>query len=200
MIVCNSKNPINSNANASKDIFILNNNSSLSCIPKTIKTVSIKNNQSSIPSFNLQEYSLSQLEAIYIGYQCFNNSCSQVTFKSRKILVVNYEVDMPTLKRIEIGYYCFRNVRIFEIDNMAGLENIVVGYSSFNMNGGERSDGRCRICNCPNLKMIYLSSSSFGDFKYFEVSNLKSLQSIHITSGFRYADFALQRKGNEQLD
>ena len=87
IIVCKSQFPINLSSTALKDTFILNNNASLSSISKDAKILTIINNQSSISSFNLQDYSLSQLQAIYIGYQCFNNSCSQVIFKSNELQI-----------------------------------------------------------------------------------------------------------------
>ena len=106
---------------------------------------------------------------------------------------------MPSLKIIEIGGDCFRNARVFEIDNMSSLESVSIDSSSFYISSSERNDGRCRICNCPNLKDISFNSS-FIDFKYFEISNLKSLKSIYFGNNFYYADFVLQRNNSLCLD
>ena len=100
---------------------------------------------------------------------------------------------MSSLKRIEIGIGCFKNVRVFEIENMVSLESVAVGNSSFYITNTERSDGKCRICSCPNLKDISFLGCSFADFKYFEISNLKSLQTLFFFNNFYWADFSLQR-------
>ena len=90
------------------------------------------------------------------------------------------------LKRIVIGDECFGSVRVFELDGLSGLESVVIGNKSFIIGGSERSDGTCRIMNCPKLKSIQIGDWSFADYHSFELNNLPSLQSIEIGSHFFY--------------
>ena len=76
------------------------------------------------------------------------------------------------------------------MDGLRELESMVIGEKSFtyaktyediNNNGvDKRSDGVCRIVNCPNLKSIQIGDRSFADYHSFELTNLFSLQSIDI--------------------
>ena len=85
------------------------------------------------------------------------------------------------LKRIVIGDECFGKVRVFELDGLRKLESVVIGRESFMITRyKERSDGSCRIVNCPKLKSIQIGPRSFYDYHSFELSNLPSLQSIDI--------------------
>ena len=83
-----------------------------------------------------------------------------------------------SLQSINIGDYCFRKVRVFELDGLSELESVVIGRDSFRISGDERSDGSCRIVNCPKLESIQIGYRSFLDYHSFELSNLPSLQSI----------------------
>ena len=95
---------------------------------------------------------------------------------------------LARLKRIVIGNDCFRKARVFELDGLSELESVVIGKESFMIDSDERSDGSCRIVNCPKLKSIQIGGSSFWDYQSFELSNLPSLQSIDIGySCFKYA-------------
>ncbi|KAK8807871.1 hypothetical protein WA588_006359, partial [Blastocystis sp. NMH] len=87
---------------------------------------------------------------------------------------------LHSLKRIVIGDNCFRNVKVFELDRLDELESVVIGYHSFRISGDKRSDGSCRIVNCPKLKSIQIGDTSFEDYHSFELNNLPSLQSIDI--------------------
>ena len=84
------------------------------------------------------------------------------------------------LKRIVVGDDCFNKVRVFELDGLSELEIITIGEESFRVSIDERSDGTCRIANCPKLKSIQIGYQSFADYHSFELSNLPSLQSIDI--------------------
>ena len=88
--------------------------------------------------------------------------------------ITNNEV----LKRIMIGDECFGMVRVFELDGLDELESVVIGKKSFMISDEKRSDGSCRIVNCPKLKSIQIGGSSFLDYHSFELNNLPSLQSI----------------------
>ena len=83
-----------------------------------------------------------------------------------------------SLKRIVIGDNCFGQVRLFELNGLGGLESIVIGKECFRIGEDERSDGSCRIVNCPKLKSIQIGDKSYYDYLSFELSNLPSLQSI----------------------
>ena len=84
------------------------------------------------------------------------------------------------LKRIEIGNNCFGKVRVFELDGLSELENVVIGERCFRFGYDERNDGSYRIVNCPKLKSIQIGDESFRDYNSFELNNLPSLQSIDI--------------------
>ena len=101
------------------------------------------------------------------------------------------------LKRIVIGDDCFGKVRVFELDGLNELENVVIGQRSFtypkqrdcflNHYRDERTDGTCRIVNCPKLQSIRFGGNSFSDYHSFELTNLPSLQSIEIGECFQWA-------------
>ena len=84
------------------------------------------------------------------------------------------------LKSIVIGDNCFGKVRVFELDGLSELESVVIGQKSFRIGSSERSDGSCRIVNCPKLKSIQIAEESFYDYHTFELSNLPFLQFIGI--------------------
>ena len=92
------------------------------------------------------------------------------------------------LKSIVIGDECFRKVRVFELDGLGELESVVIGKESFRISDNVRSDGSCRIVNCPKLKSIQIGYHSFSDCHSFELNNLPSLQSIYMGEWcFHYA-------------
>ena len=92
------------------------------------------------------------------------------------------------LKRIVIGDDCFGSVRVVELDSLMELESVVIGKKSFTYAKTDddiwyhvtRTDGVCRIVNCPKLKSIRIGGFSFGDYHSFDLVNLPSLQSIDI--------------------
>ena len=67
------------------------------------------------------------------------------------------------LKRVVIGDECFKKVRVFELDRLDELESVVIGEKSFRISEYKRSDGSCRIVNCPKLKSIQIGDYSFSD-------------------------------------
>jgi len=99
-------------------------------------------------------------------------------FSNRESFIPSFY--MHSLKRIVIGDKYFRKVRVFELDGLSELESVVIGRESFKIIGSERSDGSCRIVNCPKLKSIRIGYASFVDYHSFELNNLPSLQSIDI--------------------
>ena len=84
------------------------------------------------------------------------------------------------LKRIVIGDGCFKCARLFELDGLNELESVVIGEWSFKISDKERTDGECRIVNCPKLKFIQIGNGSFIDYRSFELNYLPSLESIDI--------------------
>ena len=87
---------------------------------------------------------------------------------------------LHSLKRIVIGNECFGMVRSFELDGLTELESVVIGQYDFRISNSKRSDGTCRIVNCPKLKSIQIGDYSFSDYHSFELNFLPSLQSIDI--------------------
>ena len=69
---------------------------------------------------------------------------------------------------------------MFELNGLSELESVVIGQQSFRIGSSERSDGSCRIVNCPKLKSIQIAEESFYDYHTFELSNLPFLQFIGI--------------------
>ena len=118
----------------------------------------------------------SQTESIAIPSKSFNES---------ELFTLHSFIH--SLKRLMIGDDCFGSVRLFELDGLSELESVVIGKFSFTIGKdwniiktSERSDGACRIVNCPTLQSIRIGDYSFGDYHSFELSNLPSLQSIDI--------------------
>ena len=99
------------------------------------------------------------------------------------------------LKRIVIGDECFGSVRLFELDSLMELESVVIGQKSFTVSKdyesiihSTRTDGTCRIVNCPKLKSIRVGVYSFADYHSFELNSLPSIESIDIGDHcFHYA-------------
>ena len=88
--------------------------------------------------------------------------------------------NVTSIRRIEIGDNSFNRVREFELNGLSELESVVIGKESFRIGDSERSDGACRIVNCPKLISIQIGYQSFRDYHLLELSTLPSLQSIDI--------------------
>ena len=122
-----------------------------------------------------------------IGANKYNNirirDCNELSgfsrFHSNSAKTLSFKKDCACSK-IVIGNSYFGKVRLLELDGLDELESIVIGENSFRVGYGERSDGACRIVNCPKLKSIQIGSWSFSDYYSFELNNLPSLQSIDI--------------------
>ena len=92
---------------------------------------------------------------------------------------------LPKLKSIEIGDECFLTTRTFELDGLNALERVVIGRWSFadvnsyeDVKNSKRTDGNYTISNCAHLKSIQIDDVSFGDYRFFTLMNLPSLESI----------------------
>ena len=117
-------------------------------------------------------YSPLSIELLEIGNSSYNDS-SVTEFRLNGLV---------RLKRIVIGDECFGRVRLFELNGLSVLESVVIGKKSFRISGSERTDGTCRIVNCPKLNSITTGYAALEDYHSFELSNLPSLQSIDIGS------------------
>ena len=112
----------------------------------------------------------SGIEELKTGNNCYNdNGVTELRLSG-----------LARLKRIEIGDKCLRKVRVVELDDLGGLESVMIGKGSFRISGSKRNDGSCRIVNCPTLKFIKTAYEAFEDYHSFELNNLPSLQSIEI--------------------
>ena len=98
-------------------------------------------------------------------------------FNGNSIATFNIS-NIGVLKSIVIGDNCFGKVRVIDLDGLSELESVVIGQQSFRIGSSERSDGSCRIVNCPKLKSIQIGYESIQDYHTFELGNLPSLQSI----------------------
>ena len=118
------------------------------------------------------------IEELKIGDKGYNDG-SVTELKLRRLV---------RLKRAVIGNECFGNARVFELDGLNALESVTIGTWSFTYartdddygTKSDRSDGCCRIGNCPKLRSIRLGYRSFSDYHSFELCNLPSLQSLEI--------------------
>ena len=123
------------------------------------------------------------IEELTIGNNSYNDS--SVTELKLSGLV--------RLKHIVIGDECFGKVRVFELDSLMELESVVIGERNFTVGKdwdaiktSERTDGVCRIVNCPKLKSIQIGDYSFDDYNILELKSLPSLHSIDVKSGSSY--------------
>ena len=92
---------------------------------------------------------------------------------------------LPKLKSIEIREECFLTTRTFELDGLNALERVVIGRWSFaavesfdDVKNSQRTDGNYTISNCAHLKSIQIDDVAFGDYRFFSLMNLPSLESI----------------------
>ena len=135
------------------------------------------------------------IEEFVIGNNSMNESSGNISELKLEL------TDFPRLKRIEIGSNSFQNVRGFVLKDLLNLHEITVGVECFRIkngwvsygNGLERTDGIFKISNCPALSTVKLGDNSFCDFKYFDISELNSLQSIDFGKNcFWFSDFCLK--------
>mgnify|MGYP005941727423 CR=1 FL=1 len=104
------------------------------------------------------------------------------------------------LKSIVIGEECFLTTRTFELDGLNALERVVIGRWSFadvnsfdDVKNSQRTDGNYTISNCAHLKSIQIDDVSFGDYRFFTLMNLPSLESIVMGAySFYHAPLVLQ--------
>ena len=130
---------------------------------------------------------------IVVVIACVNNkrnpvikNCSKLqsytTKTSNQVYTIRFKGD--SCRTISVNEDLFWTTRSFEAEGMKGLESIVIGNRCFSGAGpypvyyNYKTDGTCRIVNCPKLQSIQIGYQSFSDYHSFELSNLPSLQSI----------------------
>ena len=124
--------------------------------------------------------------------------CGRMTNLSPLYSMENRWIHSPSLSVFQITHSiqssaspfrvgCFEAVRDFSVDGLIALESIVIGKDcfAFTKNWSEvresnRTDGSCRIVNCPHLKSIQIGDYSFSDYHTLIIDTLPSLQSIDI--------------------
>ena len=107
---------------------------------------------------------------------------------------------LPKLKSIVIGNDCFLTTRTFELEGLNALERVAIGRWSFtgansfdDVMNSQRTDGNYTISNCAHLKSIQIDDVAFGDYRYFSLTNLPSLESIVMGEySFYHAPLILQ--------
>ena len=156
-----------------------------SCFQYTI-TIQSSSKHSHIPSsFDataLSAYIMNKSQYVPFELSKLTNSSNTMIipngyFNGNSIATFNIS-NIGVLKSIVIGDNCFGKVRVFELDGLSELESVVIGQKSFRIGSSERSDGSCRIVNCPKLKSIQIGYRSLEDYQSIELNNLPSLQSI----------------------
>ena len=124
------------------------------------------------PSFSIQPSSLirNPLEIEELVIESSTKESSGTTLEVR---------GLSRLKRIEIRENCFGSVRSFVIGDLKLLESLAVGENCFTHSTSysaielsSRTDGTCRITNCPNLHSITLGDFAFADYHSFALDNL----------------------------
>ena len=100
------------------------------------------------------------------------------------------------LKRIEIHSQCLDYARECVINGLLSLESVIINEKANDARIWRRTDGVCRIVDCPILHTIKFGNNSFDDYNSFELSNVSSLQSIEFGDCcFYYAKY-YSLKGN----
>lgn len=105
---------------------------------------------------------------------------SKGLYNDETLTTLHFPPLLNRLKKINIRSDCFKYVREFVVNGLGALKELEIAYSSFSISYEGREDGRCCITNCPKLRLLDIGYGSFADFKYFELSNVDSLQTLSI--------------------
>ena len=97
----------------------------------------------------------------------------------QKNLVLNQQQSM---KNLTIGINALSGISVLELSGLEALERLVI------MKGGlSGGSGRLRVTNCANLSSIVIGELAFLKYKYLELVNLPTLQTIKFeNSAFQY--------------
>ena len=119
-------------------------------------------------------YDPETIESIEEEYTCNDYEGTELILKG-----------LPKLKSIVIGNDCFLTTRTFELDGLNALERVAIGRWSFtdakdydDVKNSQGTDGNYTISNCAHLKSIEMGDVAFGDYRFFSLTNLPSLESI----------------------
>ena len=117
----------------------------------------------------------------------FNRSTGDSSCNDPEMTELKLGSSIP-LKRIVIRDYRYRTIRLVELDGLSELESVVVGKNCFSTVRNcsdavwsKRTDGSCRVVNCPTLRSIVIGDASFCDYHSFELTHLPSLRSIEMS-------------------
>ena len=123
--------------------------------------------------------------------QCNNASLTSFDLSAYKLI-----------ERIEIGSENFFYSKVFILDGVYKLENLIIGYNSFSQKKYwyEKDESKSfHILNCESLESIQIGQYSFRYFAgEFELKNLPQLQSIQIGTlgsssyNFCYSSFVIR--------
>lgn len=108
-------------------------------------------------------------------------------------------IDLPQLQSIKLGNQAFHHGGNFRMSNLPSLQSIYIGQDCFSgtyhngargYNGGALSlsligkNGTLnRRIDLPKLQSIIMENNAFKRARYFELSNLASMEYIEIGSG-----------------
>lgn len=140
-------------------------------------------NESVLACSGLKLYLLRGIKEFVVAENTMNKQPSNQNNQSNQNndSMVGMRLDLSEfkhLKRVEIGSRCFKHVREFVIDGLSKLESVKIGNESFKISYREREDGLFKITNCQRLRTLEIGNGCFIDFREFEISDVKSLQTI----------------------
>lgn len=86
------------------------------------------------------------------------------------------------VKTLFIGDYSFNSVKVFHLENLSHLRNVLIGKNCFM--SVENLDSKCfRIANCPHLASFIVQEWSFVNCSgVIDISKLRGLKVIQIGS------------------
>lgn len=99
---------------------------------------------------------------------------------------------LSQLKTLSIESYCFQHFESFRLHNLYLLESVYIASSSFVLSDLKQEvfhqDATFSIQNCNNLKTVTIDDGSFQFFGLFQLSGLKSLETLTMNgSNFTHA-------------
>ena len=87
---------------------------------------------------------------------------------------------------IQIGNHCFRQTEELKLIGLNELERVVIGKSSFTIEGyspdkkGMTANRHFYLKNCPKVKELKIGCESFMDYSVCEIENVNRLEVIEI--------------------
>ena len=112
---------------------------------------------------------------------------------------MKWRIDLPQLQSVKLGNQAFHNGGTFRMSNLPSLQSIYIGQDCFSgtyHNGMRGYDGGAlslsligkngtlkRRIDLPKLQSVIIGNDAFKIARYFELSNLASIEYIEIGSG-----------------